>query len=104
MAISKLPRKVKIFGRTTKKKYEGKVVEEVFEDQPTEDGVFRKMIQLIIWEGDRKGKDDFIRFGYYVKNKNQSDKNFMWGSQTSFLAPKKLVKKLIKKAEKKGIL
>jgi hypothetical protein len=104
MAISKLPRKLKIFGRTTKEKYEGEVIDEVFEDQPTEDGVFRKMIQLVRWKGDRKGEDYFIRFGYYVKDKNQPDKKFMWGSQTSFLAPRKLVRKLLNKAKKKGIL
>lgn len=100
--ISKLPRKIHHKHRKTGKKFLfGKVTDEVFIDQKnTSQGDYRKMLQLI----KRKNGKKEIRLGYYVKDSGKPEKDFHWGSQTTFQLGIDEFKKLLRKAEKRGIL
>lgn len=46
--------------------------------------------------------EEHIRFGYY-RRKPGSDK-FIWGSQTAYMAPVRLTKRLLKKSKEKNII
>ena len=103
MAISKLPRKVYHEYRKNKgKKFLfGEVTDEVFiEQKGTRQGDYRKTLQLIKRTDGKKE----IRLGYYVKDSNKPEKEYHWGSQTTFQLSIKDFKKLLKKAELEGIL
>ena len=103
MAISKLPRKVYHGYRKNKKEkiLIGEVIDEVFIDQKsTRQGDYRKMLQLI----KRTDGGNEIRLGYYVKDTDKPEKEYHWGSQTTFQIRVKDFNKLLKKAKQKGIL
>lgn len=103
MAISKLPRKIyhKYRKDKGKKFLFGEVIDEVFIDQKsTKQGDYRKMIQLIRKTNGTKE----IRLCYYVKDGGKPEKEYHWGSQTTFQIGIEKFEKLLNKAKKKGII
>ena len=99
------PEKKKLIGEVLVEK--GKLLETKRKDH----GDYYFVCQLVkpITMIDKDGKEyppefqeKHIRFGYY-RRKPRSD-TFRWGSQTTYHAPLKLTKQLIKEAEKGGIL
>lgn len=103
MTISKLPRKVYQKYRTRKGKFFfGTVIDEVYINQrsKTQQGDYKKMLQLI----EKSDKSKEIRLCYYVKDSGRSEKDYRWGSQTTFQMDVKNFKKLLSKARRKGIL
>ena len=103
MAITPLPRNVYNELRKDKKKkfLFGKVIKEVYVDQEgTSQGDYRKMLQLI----KRTNGENEIRLGYYVKDIGKPEKDFHWGSQTTFQLGVRDFKKLLRMARKEGIL
>jgi len=103
MTISKLPRNVyHEFRKNKGKKFLfGEVIDEVFIDQKsTRQGDYRKMLQLIKRTDGRKE----IRLCYYVKDSGKPEKDYHWGSQTTFQLGIKDFKRLLKKAKRKRIL
>jgi len=62
-------------------------------------GDYLMVIQKITVSGKKKS---YIRFGYYRKESNE--KNWRWGSQTSFETDKRTTETLIRKAMKQGFL
>lgn len=101
MTIKPLPRPVNYEGRATKKNLKGFVTKEVYYNQlNTKEGDFRKVIQLVVWSNGKKE----VRFGYYVKDSDKDEKDWRWGSQTTFTLPLEKAKILIEKAKKEGIL
>ena len=102
MAISQLPRKVyhKYRKQKGKKFLFGEVIDEVFIDQKsTRQGDYRKMLQLIKRTDGKKE----IRLCYYVKDSDKPEKDYHWGSQTTFQVRVDDFKKLLNKAKTKGI-
>ena len=102
MAITPLPRGASYSSRTGRHPArEGRVLREVaLNEIGTKEGDFRKLIQLIRWNDGQI----YVRFGYYVKDSHQYEKDWHWGSQNTFLLPIQLAKELIHKAQREGIL
>lgn len=99
MAISKLPRPVTYtYPNGLIKK--GKVIKEVGIKEHGTTMNYYNLIQILKMDRGEK----WIRFAYYVKNFGQSDKYWRWGSQTTLTLTPKTFRKLIKMAEKEGIL
>jgi len=103
MAIKKLPRKVYQKFRTRKGRFFfGTIIKEVSINQRSKtQGDYKKMLQLI---KKARGGAEVIRLGYYVKDKGKPEKDYHWGSQTTFQLDVKNFKKLLSKAKQKGIL
>ena len=101
MAIKPLPRPASYPGRKSGKYRKGLVLKEVGipESHPVE-GDYWKLIQLIKWDDG----EEFIRFGYYVKDYGASEKHWRYGSQTTLQLPRPLAKKLVRMALERGIL
>lgn len=103
MTILKLPRKVYQKHRTRKEKFFfGTVIDEVYINQRSkaQRADYKKMLQLI----EKADKSREIRLCYYVKDSGRSEKDYRWGSQTTFQIDVKNFKKLLSKAKQKGIL
>lgn len=100
MGIAPLPRKVDFDGRTGKERFIGEVIKEVCVDDPSVEGDFKKLCQLI----KRNNGTIWIRFGYYFKDSGTAESKFMWGSQTSFIIPFDLGHELFLKAIKEKII
>lgn len=81
MGIKPLPRDVYIPERDNKTESIGQVIDEVILDSSYEWGDFRRLIQLIEWEDKSKS----IRFGYYVKDHDAPDSDYIWGSQNALI-------------------
>ena len=99
MSISKLPRNSK-FSYPNGDIIKGKVIGEVslFGKGKTMD--YLNLIQKLEMEN----KETWIRFAYYKRKFGGTDKDWMWGSQTTLTVTPKEVTKLIKKAIQKGII
>ena len=101
MAIKSLPRRTSYPGRRTQQRRKGQVVDEVgVEERNPQEGDYRKLIQLIKWDDG----EEFVRFGYYVKDHGSAERKWRWGSQTTMQLPRSLAKEFVRKAEAKGIL
>ena len=101
MPIKPLPRASSYPGRKSGKHRKGTVQKEVSVlERDRVEGDYLKLIQLIKWDDG----EEFVRFGYYVKDYGASEKHWRWGSQTTFQLPRPLAKKLIRMALKEDIL
>lgn len=96
MSIKPIPRKVKYTERKDGIKTNATIVKEVSEVEPYPWGDFYRVIQLIRKEGE---PEDIFRFGYYVKDHGAEDKDYRWGSQTTFMCKRSTLDKLLSKAK-----
>lgn len=69
----------------------GWVIDEVSDEEgnPSE-GDYLKLIQLIRWDDG----EEFVRFGYYVKDHGSDEDGWRWGSQTTMQLSRSRAKEL----------